>query len=116
MQVLYKSISPPPPPVPATLIYPPPHRQIAAIVLSPSFAGWFAPLSFNPLRFAEFANFAGMLVASWVVAATLTGGYSGATVGAGVPGALRSVCKAWLVAMPICAAHLVLVTASGVCI
>lgn len=34
----------------------------------------------------------------------------------GVPGALRSVCKAWLVAMPICAAHLVLVTASGVCV
>jgi hypothetical protein len=85
------------------------------MVLSPSFPGWFAPLSFNPLRFAEFANFAGMLVASWVVAATLTGGYSGAAVGAGVPGALRSVCKAWLVAMPICAAHLVLVTASGVC-
>lgn len=91
-------------------------RQIAAIVLSPTFPGWLAPLSFNPLRFVEFANFAGMLVASWVVAATLTGGYSGAAVGAGVPGALRAVCRAWLVAMPICAAHLVLVTASGVCV
>jgi hypothetical protein len=35
-------------------------------VLSPSFPGWLAPLSFSPLRFAEFANFAAMLLASWV--------------------------------------------------
>jgi hypothetical protein len=43
----------------------------------------------------------------------VAGGYSGSAVGAGVPGALRAACRAWLVAMPICAAHLVLVTASG---
>jgi hypothetical protein len=42
------------------------YKQIAAIVLSPSFPGWLAPLSFSPLRFAEFANFAAMLLASWV--------------------------------------------------
>jgi hypothetical protein len=58
----------------------PPHRQITAIVLAPTFPGWFAPLTFNPLRFAEFANFASMLVAAWVVAACLTGG-SGVGVG-----------------------------------
>lgn len=95
---------------------PPPahhHRQIAAIVTSPTFPGWLAPLNFNPLRFVEFADFASMLVAAWVVAATLTGGYSGAAVGTGVPAALRAVCRAWLVAMPICAAQLVLVTVSG---
>lgn len=46
------------------------YKQIAALVLSPSFPGWLAPLGFSPLRFAEFANFAAMLLASWVRAAS----------------------------------------------
>lgn len=48
------------------------YKQISAIVLSPDFAGWLAPLHYNPVRFVEFAAFAGTLCASWVVAATLT--------------------------------------------
>eukprot|EP00879_Flechtneria_rotunda_P004029 GHRR01004271.1.p1 GENE.GHRR01004271.1~~GHRR01004271.1.p1 ORF type:complete len:303 (+),score=81.37 GHRR01004271.1:243-1151(+) len=87
------------------------YKQIASIVLSPGFPGWFAPLSFNPLRFAEFANFAGMLLAAWVVAAGITGGYRGAS-SSSIPLALQSVCRAWLVAMPVAASQLVLVTAA----
>lgn len=87
-------------------------KQIAAIVTSTTFPGWLAPLSFNPLRFAEFANFAAMLMASWVVAAALTGGYSSRSACSSVPSALRMACQAWLVSMPVAAAQLVLVTAA----
>lgn len=75
-------------------------------------AGWLAPLNFNPLRFAEFANFAGMLLASWVVSAVLTGAYSSSRACSSVPAALTAVSRAWLVSMPVAAAQLVLVTAA----
>lgn len=52
-----------------------------------------------------------MLLASWVVSAALTGAYSSNDACSSVPAALRAVCKAWLVAMPVAAAQLVLVTA-----
>lgn len=52
-----------------------PAAQIAAIILSPSFPGWLAPLNFNPSRFGELASFATTLTVSWVLSSLLIGGY-----------------------------------------
>ncbi len=61
------------------------YKQIAAIVFLPSFPGWLAPLSFNPLRFIEFGAFAATLCGTWVACATILGGYKmAATSGMGV--------------------------------
>ena len=80
-------------------------------MLSPSFPGWLAPLTFNPARWLEFASLAATLCGAWALAAALTGGL---TYGAsrGVPAALRAASRAWLVSMPVAAAQLVLVTAA----
>lgn len=53
-----------------------------------------------------------MLLAAWFVSAALTGAYNSSTACSSVPAALRSVSKAWLVAMPVAATQLVLVTAA----
>lgn len=50
-------------------------KQIAAIILLPTFPGWLAPLTFNPLRFIEFGAFAATLCGTWVACATILGGY-----------------------------------------
>jgi hypothetical protein len=47
-----------------------------------------------------------------VVAAALTGGYSSSIACSSIPSSLRAACRAWLVAMPVAAAQLVLVTAA----
>ncbi len=49
--------------------------QVTALILSPSFPGWTAPLRFSPVRFAELVSFAGTLCGAWVLASLLAGGY-----------------------------------------
>jgi hypothetical protein len=87
------------------------YKQITSIVLSPQFPGWFAPINYNPIRFVEFTGFAATLVTSWLLAAYLTGGYS-RTASLNIPTALTSTSLAWLVAMPVTAAQLVLSAAA----
>lgn len=100
-------------------------KQIAAIIFLPTFPGWLAPLTFNPLRFVEFGAFAATLVGTWVACATLVGAYkleasSGAhdcdhrtpTPRPDLPTALRYAIVVWLVSQPVAAAELVLLTAA----
>ena len=49
--------------------------QITAIILTPNFPGWLAPMHFNPTRFEEFLSFAITVCGTWVGAAWLVGGY-----------------------------------------
>lgn len=87
------------------------YKQIAAIVLSPNFPGWLAPLAFNPLRFAEFASFALTLLGSWVASAWISGGYRRQAT-ADLQTVLTTTSVVWLTSMPVAAAQLVLVTAA----
>lgn len=102
-------------------------KQITAIIFLPTFPGWLAPLTFNPIRFVEFAAFAATLVGTWVACATLVGGYkleasSGVRGNAAhilcqvlftdLPTALRYAIVVWLVSQPVAAAELVLLTAA----
>ena len=64
--------------------------QITALILSPSFPGWVAPMRFNPVRFEELLSFAGTLCCAWVMSSLLIGGYrthatSGANLGDTLP-------------------------------
>lgn len=86
-------------------------KQISAIVLSPDFPGWLAPITFNPLRFLELLSFLSTLTGAWVLAALLTGGYRAAAT-ADLQAALAAVSRAWLVSMPVAAMQLVLTTAA----
>lgn len=85
-------------------------KQLSAIVLSPTFPGWLAPLSFNPLRFIEFASFVLTLCGSWVAASLLVGNYRTAST-SDLPTTLAATSRAWLASMPVAAAQLVLMTA-----
>ena len=51
------------------------YAQITAIILTPSFPGWLAPMHFNPTRFEEFLSFAITVCGTWVGASWLVGGY-----------------------------------------
>ncbi len=86
------------------------YKQIASIVMSPTFPGWLAPLSFNPDRWLEFVSLTCTLTAAWVLAAALTGGLNYSATRS-LPAALAATSWAWLVAMPVAAAQLVLETA-----
>eukprot|EP00884_Botryococcus_braunii_P022712 jgi/Botrbrau1/9124/Bobra.160_3s0001.1 len=87
------------------------YKQITALIFLPSFPGWLAPLSFNPVRFLEFVAFTITLVASWSLASLLVGGYR-ISATADLPTALERTCAAWLISMPIAACQLVLTTAA----
>ena len=87
------------------------YKQIAALVISPAFPGWLAPLEFNPIRFAEFASFWLTLTGTWVAVGLLTTAYS-ANAAADLPTALSRTCRTWIAAMPVAAAQLVLLTAA----
>ncbi|KAG2482973.1 hypothetical protein HYH03_018150 [Edaphochlamys debaryana] len=91
------------------------YKQITAIVLSPSFPGWMAPLDLDPTRFAEFAGFAATLTGTWLAAGLMTGAYRTSST-SDLPSALRCASVTWLLAMPVAAAQLVIATAgeSGV--
>lgn len=86
-------------------------KQIFSIVLAPNFAGWLAPLHFNPLRFEEYFSLVVTLCGTWFAAGLLLGAYSTSS-SASVRAALVSTCKVWLASMSIAAAQLVLVTAA----
>jgi hypothetical protein len=51
------------------------YKQIMAIAMMPSFAGWHAPLAFNPLRFWELLGFCGTVVGTWVGTSLIFGDY-----------------------------------------
>lgn len=51
------------------------YKQIMAIVMSPTFPGWLAPLSFNPVRFEELLGFVVTVVGTWVACSTILGDY-----------------------------------------
>lgn len=51
------------------------YKQLAAVVLSPYFPGWLAPLSFSPTRFTEFVGFLLSVAGTWVACAMLNGDY-----------------------------------------
>ena len=73
------------------------HVQITAIILQPHFPGLLAPLTFNPLRFAEFASFSATVVGTWVGVSLLVGGYKTNST-AGAPStniSSRMVLKCW---------------------
>lgn len=89
---------------------PPRPLQITALILSPAFPGWLAPLHFSPERFSEFLSFALTLCGTWVGAGLLVGGYA-ADASADLNTAVSRTCRIWLASMPVCAAQLVLVTA-----
>lgn len=89
-------------------------KQIAGIALSPAFPGWLAPLGLSPQGFAEFASFTAVLLVSWVAGAALTGGYSAsAAAAADTTTSLRVAGRAWLVALPLAAAGLLLAAAAA---
>lgn len=52
------------------------YKQIAAIVISPSFPGWLEPLDLDPVTFVEFLGFLTTLVGSWLAASLLTANIS----------------------------------------
>lgn len=51
------------------------YKQIMAIVMSPTFAGWLAPIGFNPVRFEELLGFVVTVVGTWVACSTILGDY-----------------------------------------
>lgn len=51
------------------------YKQIAAVVMTPGFPGWLAPLHLNPLRLEEFAALLLTVVGTWVASAALLDGY-----------------------------------------
>lgn len=87
------------------------YKQIAALVMMPTFPGWTAPLHFNLLRLEEFASFSLTLIGTWVASSLLLGNYEILST-ATVPTALARTSLTWLLAMPIAAAQLVLLTAA----
>lgn len=87
-----------------------PLPQIAAIITSPDFPGWLAPLDFSPTRFSEFVALTVTLVGTWVAAGLMVGAYRTAAT-SDLPAALRVASLTWLSAMPVAAAQLVIVTA-----
>ena len=87
------------------------YKQIAAIVISPTFEGYLAPLQFNPIRFEEFFNFTITITATWAAAGILLGAYTSAA-SSDTQRALIVTCKVWLASMCISAAQLVLATAA----
>ncbi|PNW74747.1 hypothetical protein CHLRE_12g511800v5 [Chlamydomonas reinhardtii] len=86
------------------------YKQIAAIITSPDFPGWLAPLDFSPTRFSEFVALTVTLVGTWVAAGLMVGAYRTAAT-SDLPAALRVASLTWLSAMPVAAAQLVIVTA-----
>ena len=87
------------------------YKQIIAIVLSPSFPGWLSPLRFSPTRFLEFFSFSVTVLGTWIAAAMLSDAYSKDATSS-VPTALARTSRTWIVAMPIAACQLVLLTAA----
>lgn len=51
------------------------YKQLAAVVLSPYFPGWLAPLSFSPTRFTEFVGFLLSVAGTWMGCSVLNGDY-----------------------------------------
>lgn len=86
------------------------YKQIVAIILSPSFAGWLAPLSFNVTRLEELAGFIITVTGTWVATSYVTGDYASASPD--VQHALLRTSRTWLLSMPVMAAQLVLATAA----
>jgi hypothetical protein len=87
------------------------YKQLTAIILSPAFPGWLAPLDFAPGRFVEFFSFAATLIGTWVATGALTGAYA-PDAAADARTALARVSLVWLAAMPVAAAQLILSTAA----
>jgi hypothetical protein len=52
------------------------YKQLAAVVLSPSFPGWLAPLTFDATRFTELIGFIITVTGTWVACAMLNSDYS----------------------------------------
>lgn len=52
------------------------YKQLASIVLSPSFPGWLAPLEFSPTRCTELVGFIITVAGTWVACGMLNGDYS----------------------------------------
>jgi hypothetical protein len=57
------------------------YKQIMAITMASSFAGWHAPLAFNPLRFWELLGFCGTVVGTWVGTSLVFGDYTSGSSG-----------------------------------
>ncbi|EIE20862.1 hypothetical protein COCSUDRAFT_6943, partial [Coccomyxa subellipsoidea C-169] len=87
------------------------YKQITSLLFLPDFPGWTAPLHFNPVRFEELLIFIFTLCVSWVSACGILGGYKTVAT-SDLPTALARVSGAWLIAMPIAACNLILVTAA----
>jgi len=87
------------------------YKQIVAIIISPHFEGWLAPLHFNPIRFEEFFSFVVTICGTWAAAGILLGAYTN-EASADVRSALVATCKVWIGSMCVVAAQLVLVTAA----
>ncbi|KAK9816549.1 hypothetical protein WJX72_001810 [[Myrmecia] bisecta] len=87
------------------------YKQITALILMPSFPGWLAPLQFNPTRFEEFLSFAITVCCTWGFSSLLVGNYHNSST-ADLPTVLWRTSLTWLIAMPVAAAQLVLVTAA----
>lgn len=86
------------------------YKQISAVVLSPDFAGWLAPLRFNPTQLSEFASLVLCLTATWVASGLVCGGYKTSAT-SDLPSTLTKISQMWLATMPVVAAQLVLATA-----
>ncbi|KAK9909820.1 hypothetical protein WJX75_007948 [Coccomyxa subellipsoidea] len=87
------------------------YKQITSLLFLPDFPGWIAPLHFNPVRFEELLIFIFTLCVSWVSACGILGGYKTVAT-SDLPTALARVSGAWLIAMPVAACNLILVTAA----
>jgi hypothetical protein len=112
------------------------YKQLMAIVLSPSFPGWLAPLHFDTTRCVELLGFTVTVAGTWVACSMLNGDYdrvagsafpvmphmrldvsnsscfNHACLHADMQQALAKTCRTWLTSTPVMAAQLVLVTAA----
>jgi hypothetical protein len=87
------------------------YKQITSIIFSPSFHGWLTPLSFNVYRFLEFGSFSATIILTWISCCWISSGYRNNAT-SDLPTALARTCKTWLIAMPVAASQLVLLTAA----
>lgn len=86
------------------------YKQLASIVLSPSFPGWLAPLEFSPTRCTELVGFIITVAGTWVACGMLNGDYSDPAKN--MQQALQKTCRTWITSTPVMAAQLVLATAA----
>lgn len=61
------------------------YKQILALILSPTFPGWTAPLSFNVTNFEEFLGMVVTVTCTWTISSYLSADYERTTTSGALP-------------------------------